>query len=76
MKVNIKTVDDAYSDSDSDSSSSSNGGDIRLSAVIPQLEYLCLFVDYGDIEWVESKGVEPISKELLEVGVVIILVID
>ena len=30
-------------------------------------EYLCLFVDYGDLEWVGPKDVEPIHKELLEV---------
>ena len=49
----------------SDSSSDSGG-------VAPyhmtQVEYLCLFVDYGDREWVWSKGVEPICPELLEVS--------
>ena len=32
------------------------------------VEYHCLFVDYGDKEWVGSKEVEPIWPELLEVS--------
>ena len=66
MKVN-EITNSTTDDSDSDN-------DIVFNA-IARVEYQCLFVDYGDLEWVGPKEVEPISPQLLEVGVVIKIII-
>jgi hypothetical protein len=32
-------------------------------------EFLCFFVDYGDLEWVDRKDIQAISHDLLEVHI-------
>ena len=41
--------------------------DVREGEEKVLMEYLCFFVDYGDLEWVCGNDVEPISPQLLEV---------
>lgn len=54
-------------DSTSITDSTSSDEDVPLHPRCTDVQYFCLFVDYGDWEWVWSNEVEPICKELLEV---------